>query len=202
MKLSPSFIWLFFFGSLWGLNELFMGSTFYSADLPYASVYLTGIAFFILAMARGISHKKGTSSAVGVLAGLYRLANSAYICHVVAIMLVGVAFDLVASLFLKKEQKMDWRLVLCGGLTPFLANAFFVIMMTVVQYEVWIGAGSGKAFNHIFVNGAAVSLVSVALVPLGFFMGNKFKPLVEEKSQLVYSSVAVLGVLFWIVPLI
>jgi len=41
--------WLLLFGSLWGMSEVAIGGVLYNKNVPYASVWLSAWAFFVLA---------------------------------------------------------------------------------------------------------------------------------------------------------
>lgn len=42
-------MWLFLFGSIWGINEVFLGEILYRNDIQNSSVILTAMALFLLA---------------------------------------------------------------------------------------------------------------------------------------------------------
>ena len=70
---------LFVFGSLWGLLEVVGSKALYEANIPNASVYLSASGFFLLAVARRLFNKRGTSSVIGGLAALFRLVNASFV---------------------------------------------------------------------------------------------------------------------------
>ena len=59
-----------FFGSIWGIVELFLGGVFYGARIQHASIYINIIAVIILVLARLFVNKPGTSTAILILAGI------------------------------------------------------------------------------------------------------------------------------------
>jgi len=151
-KFKP-LIWVFLFGSLWGISEAVGGGALYAANIPLASVWLSSWALFLLAFARAQNNKPGTSSAIGGIAVLFRLVNAApFICHLLGIFLLGVAFDLAATFLLKRKEKALLR----GGLTGILGAyggyvSFALIITYIVQYKTWVAGGwpkNGRA--HIF----------------------------------------------------
>lgn len=72
MKNSRQLIWILFFGSLWGMSEVVIGESLFTEDMPYASVWISVWAFFLLAVARGILNKPGSSTAIGGIATLFK----------------------------------------------------------------------------------------------------------------------------------
>ena len=91
MRNPKNWLWLILFGSLWGINEVVMGEVLSASEVPHFSVLLTVIAIFMLAIARGIVNKPGSSTVIGVIAVLFKLANAApFHCHLLGIFMVGV----------------------------------------------------------------------------------------------------------------
>jgi hypothetical protein len=72
-KFKP-LMWLFLFGSIWGINEVFLGEILYRNEAPYPAVILTVIALFLLAISSGAINKPGSSTLIGIFAVLFRLA--------------------------------------------------------------------------------------------------------------------------------
>ncbi|MDH5386798.1 MAG: hypothetical protein OEY18_19020, partial [Candidatus Aminicenantes bacterium] len=66
-KFKP-IMWLFLFGSIWGINELFLGEILYRNDVQNSSVILTVMALFLLAISRGMINKPGSSALIGTFA--------------------------------------------------------------------------------------------------------------------------------------
>ncbi|MBU1918896.1 hypothetical protein KKF63_12290 [bacterium] len=184
MKYTKFIIPIFFLGSLWGLIEATLGEGLYATNIPHSSIYITCIAVFLLAFSRGFLNFMGTSALIGVVAAAYRLITTAFVCHFTAIIFMGVCFDVMATLIMKKEEGITWRVYLTGLLTPFLNNAAFVfIMFYVLSYEHWVLGGAEKGFRHIFVSGTITSLLGLLLVPLGFYLGLKLKGFLKNKQN-------------------
>ena len=45
MKNFKNWMWLLVFGSLWGIMEVIGGEAFFKNNVPFASVWLTGVGF-------------------------------------------------------------------------------------------------------------------------------------------------------------
>lgn len=94
MRNIRSWVWLFLFGSLWGICEVLAGEGLLGKEVPYASVWLSAWAFLVLAVARGVVNKLGSSTAVGAIAAIFKLVNAApFFCHLLGIFMLGLAFD-------------------------------------------------------------------------------------------------------------
>ena len=61
MKKFRPILWLFLFGSIWGMNEVFLGEILYTNEVQHSSVILTVMALFLLAVSRGMIDKPGHS---------------------------------------------------------------------------------------------------------------------------------------------
>ena len=183
-KLNP-WVMLFLFGSLWGLMEVLAGEAFFKQAVPHAAVVLSAWALLMLAVARAVWNRPGTSTLVGVFAAIFKLVNAApFYCHLVGIVAVGLAFDIVVSLLARKAKPLSWTSALAGGLTPFVANSLFgVFQAYIIHYKFWAGNGP-KVLNYIFVTGGLTALAGLVLVPLGFWLGANAESLSLRKPRL------------------
>jgi len=194
-------IWVLLFGSIWGISEAVGGDALYTANIPLASVWLSAWALFLLAFARAQNDTPGTSSAIAGIATLFRLVNTGpFICHLLGIFLLGVAFDIAATLLLKRKKKISLRGGLTGILSAYGGYASFALIITyVIQYEFWVAGGWPKVTEHIFVNGSLTALVSAFLVPLGYWLSQKEKTSKAFHSRWATSSALTLIFFLWIV---
>lgn len=192
------FIWLFVFGSLWGLSEVAGGKVLYEADIPHASVYLSASGFFLLAVARGLLNKRGTSSVIGGMAALFRLVNASFVCHIMGIFLMGVAFDLAASILLKGDKKSFLRSTLTGITGAYGGYALFALIITyVVRYEMWVAGGWQKVLDHVFLTGSLAAVVAAILVPMGYALGLRSRTHARLESRWAFSGSLVFVVILW-----
>ena len=191
-------VWLFVCGSLWGLSEVVGGKALYEANIPNASVYLSASGFFLLAVARGLFNKRGTSSVIGGMAALFRLINASFVCHILGIFLMGVAFDLAASILLKGEKKSFLRSSLTGITGAYGGYALFALIITyVVRYEIWVVGGWQKVLYHVFLTGSLAAVVASLLVPLGYVLGLKGRTHARLKSRWVFSGSLIFAAILW-----
>jgi len=192
-------VWLFVIGSLWGLSEVVAGKALYEANIPHASVYLSASGFFLLALARGLLNKRGTSSVIGGMAALFRLVNASFVCHILGIFLMGVAFDLAASILLKGKKKGFLQSSLTGITGAYGGYALFALIITyVVQYEIWVVGGWQKVLDHVFVAGSLAAVVAALLVPLGYILGLKARTHARFESRWAFSGSLIFTAILWI----
>lgn len=173
MKSYRQLVWLILFGSLLGISEVMFGGLLFNENVPYASVFLSAWAFFVLAVARGVINKPGTSTAIGAIAVLFKLINtSPFFCHFLGIFALGVAFDIAATLLIKHERKIICRNSFSGVVGAYVGYPLFALVITyIVRYEIWTIVGSAKVLHHIFVSGSFAALAAIVIVPLGYWIG-------------------------------
>lgn len=177
MKIKDWLI-LGFFGSLWGTSEAILGGALYAVHIPHASTYLTIIAFCILAMARAYLPKCGTSILIGSIAALFKMINVPfYGCHLLAIFLLGVAFDAVLTLAERNKSSSTFaREGLQAVAATYLGYALFGFIITyVVKYHWWAQVGLPKVARYIGISGTMTAIGTFFLVPLSFKLGNVLK---------------------------
>lgn len=173
MKNPKTWIWLLLFGSLWGVAEVVGGEFLWANDVPFPSVWLTAWGFFVLALARGLVPSPGSSAVVGGIAAFYKLINaSPYYCHLLGIVMLGIAFDAAATLLLKKETKAVLRRALTGIIGVYAGSAVFAFGITyLIRYDPWVEGGMPRILRHIFVSGSLSAVCAAVLVPLGIAWG-------------------------------
>jgi hypothetical protein len=161
------------FGSLWGVAEVVGGEFLWANDVPFPSVWLTAWGFFVMALARGLVPSPGSSAVVGLVATLYKLINaSPFFCHLLGIAILGIAFDVAATLLLKKETKAVLRRALSGIAGVYAGSAMFAFLITyIIKYDPWIEGGMPRILRHIFVSGSLSAVCAAILVPLGIAWG-------------------------------
>lgn len=203
MKKFKPIMWLFLFGSIWGINEVFLGEILYLNEVAQSSVILTVIALFILAVSRGMINQPGSSTLIGAFAVLFRLANTApSYCHLLGIFLLGATFDLFSSLWLKNEEKSPTKWGLMGAANAFVNNAIFALMITYIfRYEYWVVGGMAKVSDHIFISGSISALLAAFLVPLGFLVGQNSGTFADRRPRWSYVSPILGSIALWIAAL-
>ncbi len=200
MRDIKNWAWWLLFGSLWGLSEVTAGGMLYASDVPHASIFLAAWALFILALARGIVDQPGSSTVIGAVATLFKLVNaSPFICHLLGIFMLGVAFDAAASLIGRRGRRFSFRNMATGILGAYGGYALFAGLITyVIRYETWVQGGWPKVARHILVGGSIAALLAAALVPVGYILGTGSHRLQAQRSRWLYAGTVAGAVLLWI----
>ena len=175
MKDMKTWVILLMFGSLWGFSEVFAGEFLYSERVPFASVWLSAFALFVLGLSRGLINRPGSSTVIGATAALFKLANAApYWCHLLGIAFLGLFFDLAASAWMKRGQKPGWKTVLSGIVAAYGGYASFAVMITyVARYDPWVRGGTARVLRHILVGGSLAAVAAAITVILGYVIGTR-----------------------------
>jgi hypothetical protein len=199
MKNAKSWVWPLLFGSLWGVVEVVVGEVLFEKEVPFASVWLTAWGFLLLAAARGVLNRAGSSSAVGAVASLYKLAFAApYFCHLLGILFLGMAFDIFATLLLKDRRARAWKRGLAGALGAYTGYALFALVITyVARYGPWVAGGWPKVANHIFVGGGYAALVCLAIVPGGCWVGERGRAAFAGHPRWAFAGAWALTIAVW-----
>ncbi|MFH2000062.1 MAG: hypothetical protein ABIK28_10290 [Planctomycetota bacterium] len=162
-------LWLLLFGAAWGLNELLAGGAFYKAHPAAGSVWLVACGVLMLAMARALMNRTGSSLALALIAALFKSVNTQpFVCHILGILFLGLAFEVGFRIFSNSKQS-DWvRKALTGAASVYLSQTLFaVVMALVLQSEYWIADHYAKMYDHILVTGSLAALAAACAVPLG-----------------------------------
>jgi uncharacterized membrane protein len=201
MKRFKPVLWLFLFGSIWGINELFLGEILYRNDVQNSSIILTVMALFLLAISRGMINKPGSSTLIGIFAVLFRLANTApSYCHLLGIFLLGVTFDGFSSWLIKNKEQASLRWGATGMLSGFGNNVLFALLITYVfRYEYWAVGGFSKVSHHIFISGSIIAVTAALLVPLGFLVGKNAGTLFDRRPRWSYAGTVLGSIALWTV---
>jgi len=200
MRNPKNWLWFILFGSLWGINEVVMGEVLSVSEVPHFSVLLTVIALFILAFARGIINKPGSSTVIGVIAVIFKLANAApFHCHLLGIFMVGLVFDVLATLLIKSEKTSAIKCGLTGILSAYSGNALFALIITyIIRYDIWTSGGTAKVLGHIFVAGTLTAILAALAVPLGFRLGVTSSAIADRRPKWTFAGTVVSVFIIWI----
>jgi hypothetical protein len=189
---------ILFFGGLWGISEAVLGDALYSANVPYASVPLTIIGFFLMAIAQVYFPQKGTATLIAGFAMLYKFLNIPFFaCHLLGILLMGMCYDLFFNVIKTKNRSLS------AIAAVYLNYLLFALMITYVfQYEHWVQGGFIKILRHVGISGSMVALSCAILIPASFHFGQKIKANVGRffsmKMQFIPGSVLVVTIGLWI----
>lgn len=199
MKSFKYWVWLLLFGSLWGISEVIVGGILFKNTVPYASVWLTAWALFVLAVGRGVLNKPGSSTVIGVFAVVFKLVNTApFFCHLLAIFLLGVAFDIASTFLMKHERRISYRSIVSGALSACGGYALFALVITyIVRYEYWTVGGLMKVLHYVFVSGSLAALTAAMVVPLGYWIGVNQGIMAEHRRRWAYTGALVALIILW-----
>jgi hypothetical protein len=163
MKTGWRMVCLAVLASAWGLTELIGGET----------VWLTAVALFLLAIARTLVNRPGSSTAIAAVAVLFKSVNTApFLCHLAGIILLGIAFDLAATLLWREDRKPFPRAALTGVLGSFLSCFLFAASMAwIFKFRTWPDGGLEGIGEYTLSSGGRGALTALAVVPLGLWIG-------------------------------
>jgi len=190
------------FSTLWGLSEAGIGGILYRHNIPYASSFLTIIAFGILSTAKVYLPQKATSSIIGAIAMLYKFLNTPFFgCHLLAIFLLGVSFDLIFNVLNIKNK------ALCGIMATYLGYLLFGLTITYVfRYRYWTIGGFPKIVHYVGTDGTIASLANAIMVPLFFIFANNAKAskinFYLSKSKLIINGMSFAIFVIWVLSIV
>ena len=186
------------FGSLWGCIEVFAGGALKEV-IPRSSVVPSILGLAVLAAARFLVRTPGSSTAIAGVAALFRLANAdGYFCHLWAIFLIGVAFDIVVSILGNRWEKAKWQ-GLAGVSSAYLTTSLLSLTLTYIfQYGWWVILGLPKVLDYIGINGSLIAVGALILVPLGYKLGKSLTTFSETRPKPAFIGALLLTVVFWV----
>ena len=112
---------------------------------------------------------------------------------------MGVAFDIAASLLLKKDNKAGVKAVLTGISGAYGGYALFAVIITyIIRYDIWVEGGLPKVLDHIFVGGSLAALAAAALVPLGILVGSGSQTVTKRQPRWIYAGAMTAAAVIWI----
>jgi hypothetical protein len=162
---------MLFFAGLWGASEAILGDALYRANVPYASVPLTAVAFVVMTIERAYYPQKDMATLIAACAMLYKFLNTPFFaCHLLGILVTGLCYDLFFGLLKIKSRSLS------AAAAAYLSYAVFALMMTYVfRYEYWVHGGFAKILHHIGVSGSMAALGCAVLVPTTFRLRERIK---------------------------
>lgn len=200
---KETFLGLIFLGSLWGAMEVFLGDFLYSIGAFHPSIILTSIALGILAFGRRYCPGPGSSIIIAAVAVLFRLINaSPYYCHLFAILLDGVAFDIMATLLANKVESRFIRRGIMGSFSAYLGYSLFGFIMTyVVHYPHWVRIGLPGILNYVGFRGSLAAIGSFFSVPTGYlvagFLEHRAPKVFKVRPVQIYGLLVAFTVFLW-----
>ncbi len=175
--------------SLWGMSELLGGDT----------LRLVATALVLMAVGRVILNLPGSSIALALVAVLFRSVNAApFHCHLAGIALLGVSFDVMATLLLRAGQRPMLRGALVGAGSAYLgALLFAAAMVWVFEFRSWPEGGLGRVVEHVSFSGSRAALAGLFAVPLGLWIGRQLAGVAARHPGRMLTATATACVLLW-----
>jgi hypothetical protein len=177
--------------SAWGLSELVGGDT----------LWLTARAVFLLAAARALVNRPGSSTALAAVAVLFKSVNTApYLCHLVGIALLGIAFDIAATLLWRKDRRPLLRAGVTGAGSAFLsASLFAATMVWILRYKSWADGGLSRVGEHTFYSGGRGALIALIAAPIGLWLGSLLARQATGHPRTVFYTATAVCLAVWVV---
>lgn len=185
---------ILFFGSLWGVSEVFFGEWLYAAGFRYASVPLNIIGLGILAAARAYFPQKGSSLAIGSCAALYKLMAMSlgvagtpfFACHLLGIFCLGLAYDVVSSALPQRKPAGGHAGRAVGAMVAaYVSYALFAFSITYVfRYGPWVVGGLAKVLRYVGISGTLAAAGGAILAPLAYGLAGLVRQRTATSSRL------------------
>ena len=198
------------FGSLWGCVEVFAGGVLHDV-IPRSSVVPTVLGIGLLASARYFVRTPGSSTAIGIIACLFRLTNAGhYYCHAWAVVLIALCFDITLAILGNRWERMKWQ-GLAGISTAYLSSIGFSLTMTYIMPHVpfmehcahwWVIGGLPKVLDYVAVHGSLAAAGALILVPLGYRFGKSLAVSSSARPRPALIGAVLLTVLLWVAAIL
>lgn len=181
---------LLLLASAWGMGELIGGET----------VVLTAWALMMLVAARVLVNRPGSSTVLAAIAVLFKSVHTApFFCHLAGIALLGVAFDLAASLLWRGDRRPTLlRAALAGVVSgPLSCLLFASSMIWVFEQRHWAGGGLERLGEHLLGSGSRGALAGLIAVPLGLWLGRAVARQAEGQPRAALGAAAAACLALW-----
>ncbi|MEI7663360.1 MAG: hypothetical protein WCK34_14225 [Bacteroidota bacterium] len=169
MAFKRNFIWFLLFGTLIGLNETVIGGL----KIPCHSVVLSSITLLLLAIGRFRFPVKGSTLVITAIALLFKMNSMgirectapALLCGPTALAMIGITFEIFATLFIGRKQFAYPGYLITCALTSLIVFGLFAVLQTFIL-QIW---DTARCANYILVRGpftaaASAALASIALI--------------------------------------
>lgn len=201
------------FGSIWGVLEATLGGALHLIHFPYKGAIMGGIGMSIMATFVATNRRPSLVIGVGFVAAFIKpLSALIYgeplfapfvVNPATAIILEGLAFGLVTYfLFRGFERSVKVRAGV-GLLVGYLSMTLWGAVASIMGVGNWAFMELQEKVTYGLVNGTALAIVGVLLLPLGYMVGTKLRPkLVQLRSirpKIFYGSSAAATVSCWII---
>ena len=186
-----------FFSALWGLSEAIFGGVLYTKYVPLASIPLTVIGLVVLTLARGYFRQGGVATTIAACAMLYKFLNTPFFaCHLLAILLLGICYDVFFTRSLIKNSS------LCAAVVVYTSYAAFALLVAYIfRFSYWVEGGILKVLFHILAEGTIAAGLCAVMVPLAEQGVEKLKDQIsmpfELRSNLISCGTVIVASVVW-----
>ncbi len=172
-----------FWGSLWGIWEIFGEKISEGNPLFPRSLMLVGMAVLILTISRRLHNVRGFSLAMALLASLFKFLNAQFWdCQFYAVILLGITFEIGWGIFVKEKELRKSSVILAGVSATGLQFLLFVpIAMFTTNHIFWLANGGEKIW--LFWREGLMTMVDVAFTL--YFMHKAFEGMARFREKLV-----------------
>jgi hypothetical protein len=194
------------FGSIWGGLEALGIDIMRKVGFHSSSPILVLIGILILATARMVIRKPGSTLAIGVIAAGFKFLglSQVFFCQIFAVVAQAGIFDLAFSL----SEKKGWlahpiHLGLIGLVASYVNYTVFSLSQAYVfANPYWTERGLSGLFNWVFTEGSYAAILSFLGIIIGVGLGRKIAPALtrwQEIGEKAYSRGLLLVSLgFWL----
>ena len=193
-------LWILLFGSLIGLSETLIASF----SMPYRSVILSSITILILSIARIQIPKFGTSFLIIAIAiffkinnfGVYSCSPNFLLCGPTAMIMLGLSYEIFATLFIKKNTLKYLNLLMICGFTAIVTFTLFALMNTFIL-KTW---DTTRITEYILIKSTITAILSGTVSMLALYLKKTFKSVNSPiySHYVINSILGIVVVLLWV----
>lgn len=199
--LKKHLLWILLLGTLIGLNETLTGSL----HLPFRSAILGAFMLLVLIVGRYIVPQTGSTLLITAVAVLFRVSNlgchhscttTQLLCGPTAVLLLGVAFELFASLLLRRRSIRYYSFVLPAILAALTAFGLFGLLNTYILQS-W---DVSRLTEYVLLKGSLAALITAALSLPVIWLADRLKgsSLSEMNAWLAKGAVGLCIIVLWL----
>ncbi|MDH4269575.1 MAG: hypothetical protein OEV52_04675 [Dehalococcoidia bacterium] len=200
------------FGSIWGLVEATLGGALHLIHFAYKGAITGGIGMAIMATFVVMYRRPKLVFCIAVIAALFKPLSAVIYGHPIfapfvvnpasAILLEGLAFSLVVSLFSKGFESSIKVPIAAGISAGYLSIILYGVLASAAGMGNWASWGLAERLSSVFANGTGLAIVGTCLLLLGHLVGTKLRPnfwqFMTAKPKAFYASTIAITAFCWI----
>ena len=176
------------FGSIWGGLEALGIDIMRKVGFHSSSPILALIGILILATARMIIRKPGSTLAIGVIAAGFKFLglSQVFFCQIFAVVAQAAVFDLAFSLCEKKDGlARPIHLGLIGLVASYVNYTVFSLSQAYVfANPYWTERGLSGLAKWVFTEGSYAAILSFLGIIIGVSLGRKIAPALTRWQEI------------------